>query len=597
MKTVELLAPARDLAVAIAAIDNGADAVYIGAPAFGARRAAANSVADIARLVEYAHRYYCRAFITLNTILYDNELPEAERLIRELARIGVDAFIVQDMGILRLDLPPVCLHASTQMHNYDLERIRFLDRLGFSRIVLARELTLDQIRTIRREVKAELEVFVHGALCVSLSGQCYLSQRLFRRSANRGECAQPCRQKWTVRDAGGRLLVDNRHILSLKDLNLSSRLADLVDTGVDSLKIEGRLKDAAYVANVTRYYSSLLEALPSVRRPSSGSVTAAFTPEPERSFNRGSSTYFIDGRQPGLANPDTPKSLGKPIGKVLQTRGTRLRVQALAPIANGDGLCWLQNGELHGIRINTADGEWLTCNEPVTIAPGTPLYRNYDSCFNRLLEREKSRRTITIRITATPENGHLRLDAEDEDGNHATLLSPETFALADNPAQRQRLEQQLARTGDTIFRCTEARVTGEPVLFIPSAAANALRRTLLDALTAERETRRPLLPPTIEDRTVPYPLPADWRLNIANRLAAGFYHDHGVTSPQPAYECTSSLPNAPHMRTRYCILHELGLCLRHHPGLRLPLTISDGKNTFRLAFDCKECFMTILDKP
>ena len=551
MKTVELLAPARDLAVAIAAIDNGADAVYIGAPAFGARRAAANSVADIARLVEYAHRYYCRVFITLNTILYDNELPEAERLIRELARIGVDAFIVQDMGILRLDLPPVCLHASTQMHNYDLERIRFLDRLGFSRIVLARELTLDQIRTIRREVKAELEVFVHGALCVSLSGQCYLSQRLFRRSANRGECAQ----------------------------------------------IEGRLKDAAYVANVTRYYSSLLEALPSVRRPSSGSVTAAFTPEPERSFNRGSSTYFIDGRQPGLANPDTPKSLGKPIGKVLQTRGARLRIQALAPIANGDGLCWLQNGELHGIRINTADGEWLTCNEPVTIAPGTPLYRNYDSCFNRLLEREKSRRTITIRITATPENGHLRLDAEDEDGNHATLLSPETFALADNPAQRQRLEQQLARTGDTIYRCTETHVTGEPVLFVPSAAANALRRALLDALTAERETRRPLLPPTIEDRTVPYPLPADWRLNIANRLAAGFYHDHGVASPQPAYECTSSLPNAPLMRTRYCILHELGLCLRHHPGLRLPHTISDGKNTFRLAFDCKECFMTILDKP
>ncbi len=287
MRRVELLSPARDLAVGVEAIRNGADAVYIGAPAFGARKAAANSLEDIRVLAEYAHRYDCRVFVTLNTVLYDHELASAERMIRDLYAIGVDALIVQDMGILRMDLPPICLHASTQMHNYDLERIKFIERMGFRRIVLARELSLEQIREIRREVKAELEVFIHGALCVSLSGQCYLSQYMFGRSANRGECAQPCRMRWSVEDAGGKRLVDERYILSLKDLNLTAYLKDLVDVGVDSFKIEGRLKDERYVANVTAHYSSLLDALPGVERVGAGRVAYAFEPEPERSFNRG----------------------------------------------------------------------------------------------------------------------------------------------------------------------------------------------------------------------------------------------------------------------------------------------------------------------
>ena len=315
-----MLSPAKDLAIGMAAIQNGADAVYIGAPAFGARKAAANSIADIAELVRYAHRFYCRAFVALNTILYDHELAEAEKMIRQLYGIGVDALIVQDPGILRLDLPPVCLHASTQMHNYDLDRIKFLDQVGFQRIVLARELSLEQIREIRKEVKAELEVFVHGALCVSLSGQCYLSQHMFGRSANRGECAQPCRMKWSVSDQSGKVILDNKYILSLKDLNSSSFIKDLIDAGIDSFKIEGRLKDENYVANVTHYYSSLIDKFPEVKRIGSGKSIASFKAAPERSFNRGYSTYFLKGRPSGLVNPDSPKSMGMYIGRVLQTK-------------------------------------------------------------------------------------------------------------------------------------------------------------------------------------------------------------------------------------------------------------------------------------
>ncbi|MDE5638420.1 MAG: U32 family peptidase, partial [Odoribacter sp.] len=306
----ELLAPARDLLIGKMAIDNGADAVYIGGPAFGARKSAANTVQDIAALVEYAHRYYCRVFVTLNTILFDTELAEAERMIKQLYRIGADALIIQDPGILKLDIPPISLHASTQMHNYDIDRIRFLDRLGFQRIVLARELSLEQIRTIRKEVKAELEVFIHGALCVSMSGQCYLSQYMFGRSANRGECAQPCRMKWSLKDRQGKILIKDRYLLSLRDLNLSTYIPDLIEAGVDSFKIEGRLKDGSYVANVTNHYHRLIEKAleqhPECGRVGAGVVTAGFEPDPERTFNRGFSSYFLTGRPKSLGNMDTP---------------------------------------------------------------------------------------------------------------------------------------------------------------------------------------------------------------------------------------------------------------------------------------------------
>ena len=408
MQKVELLSPARDLVVGKAAIDNGADAVYIGAPAFGARKAAANSLEDIGTLVGYAHRFYCRVFVTLNTILYDSELAEAEKMIRQLYAIGVDALIIQDPGILNMDLPPICLHASTQMHNYELERIKFLDQLGFQRIVLARELSLEQIREIRKEVKAELEVFIHGALCVSLSGQCYLSQYMFGRSANRGECAQPCRMKWTVEDNSGKKLIKDKYVLSLKDLNLSSYIDDLIEAGVDSFKIEGRLKDENYVANVTNYYSSLIGKHPGIVRSGSGHILSAFEADPERSFSRGSSDYFIRGRHRGLVNMDTPKSMGKKIGIVKETKGNTIILDAIGELANGDGLCYLEQGGLKGIKVNEAVGNRIVCNETVKLRPGTELFRNYDHRFNIRLDKVKSVRKIRIKIILSVKLAVLR---------------------------------------------------------------------------------------------------------------------------------------------------------------------------------------------
>lgn len=598
MNKIELLSPAKDCLIGMAAINNGADAVYIGAPAFGARKAAANSLEDIRQLVEYAHRYYCRVFVTLNTILYDPELAAAEKMIHDLYRIGVDALIVQDMGILRMDLPPICLHASTQMHNYDLERIKFIDRLGFRRIVLARELSLEQIREIRREVKAELEVFIHGALCVSLSGQCYLSQYMFGRSANRGECAQPCRMKWSVEDAAGKRLVDNRYILSLKDLNLSAHIKELVDIGVASFKIEGRLKDENYVANVTNHYSTLLDGIPGVRRVGSGKVVSAFSPEPERSFNRGYSSYFMTGRKPGLVNADTPKSMGKPVGQVVRVKGNRLLIKASDPVNNGDGLCYLQDGELKGIKVNTAEDDWLVCNEPPRVKPGLTLYRNYDHRFVSQLEKAKSVRKIPLQIEVGVKDGHLLLTGKDADGISVTVTSAETFEPASNPQQQERLRQQLMKCGDTEYGCESVLFRCREILFVPAAAANALRRELTAKLTDLRGRQRSLLLPGQEDPAAVYPFEGDWHLNIVNEKAAAFYRDHALDNICPGFETSRVTGGRDLMHTRYCILHELGRCRKQHKNadLQFPLWLCNDKHRFRLDFDCKECFMRVLEK-
>ncbi len=595
MKRVELLSPAKDLAIGMAAIQNGADAVYIGAPAFGARKAAANSIADIAELVRYAHRFYCRVFVALNTILYDHELAEAEKMIRQLYGIGVDALIVQDPGILRLDLPPVCLHASTQMHNYDLDRIKFLDQVGFQRIVLARELSLEQIREIRKEVKAELEVFVHGALCVSLSGQCYLSQHMFGRSANRGECAQPCRMKWSVSDQSGKVILDNKYILSLKDLNASSFIKDLIDAGVDSFKIEGRLKDENYVANVTHYYSSLIDKFPEVKRIGSGKSVVSFKAAPERSFNRGYSTYFLEGRPSGLVNPDSPKSMGMYIGRVLQTKGNRICVEGEETINNGDGLCYLDGGELKGIRVNHADGKWLVCNEVVKIKAGTELYRNYDRCFILQVEKMKSVRKIAIRMEVNVVGRHLEIGCTDEDGNRVVVRSEEAFDDANQVGQCERLVQQLKKCGESNYVCEGVEYVGEKVLFVPAVAANALRRRILEELERLREEKRERLLPGKEDKRAVYPVPADWRLNVVNRNARAFYAEHGVGEVEAGFEKSRISKGRDLMHSRYCILHELGRCRKFHRNadIQFPLFLFNAKHRFLLEFDCKECFMKI----
>ncbi len=594
MKRVELLSPAKDIAIGMAAINHGADAVYIGAPAFGARKAAGNSLEDLRKLIEYAHRFYCKVFVTLNTILYDDELPEAERLIREIYGIGADALIIQDPGILKLDIPPISLHASTQMHNYDLERIKFLDRLGFQRIVLARELSLEQLRIIRREVKAELEMFIHGALCVSLSGQCYLSQYMFGRSANRGECAQPCRMKWSVKDSSGKVLVRDKYVLSLKDLNLSAYMDELIDAGIDSFKIEGRLKDENYVSNVTAYYSSLIDRHPGVERVGTGRVISTFEADPERSFNRGYSDYFVEKRKRGLVNMDTPKSMGKPIGTVKQSQGNRLRLELLDTVNNGDGLCYIEKGELKGIRVNGTEGEWVICNEAIQVKAGTLVYRNYDHRFVMQTVKSKTVRKIRVSIEALACGGKLQLKATDEDGVTALYGGEETFEIATNPNQAERLKQQLAKCGDTDFECEHVDYKGE-VLFVPAGTANAARRNLLDRLTEQREKQREVVRMSELGGQVAVRTDVDWKFNVVNHLATEFYQQHGAQNVEPGFEKGSAPRGRDLMHTRYCLLYELGRCrkLCKNEDLQFPLFLYNDKHRFQLEFDCQACFMKV----
>lgn len=544
---IELLSPAKDINIAKAAIDNGADAVYIGAPAFGARHSAANSLEDIENLVDYAHKFYCRVYVTFNTILYNEELSAAEQMIQRLYKIGVDALIIQDFGILRMKLPPIDLHASTQMHNYDIEKIKFIDKLGFKRIVLARELSIEQICKIRKEVKAELEVFIHGALCVSLSGQCYMSQYMFARSANRGECAQPCRQKWTLKDSEDKIIIKNKHILSLKDFNMSEYIHRLIEIGVDSFKIEGRLKDIDYVSNVTRHYSSLIDQYPEIERISSGHTISSFSADAEKSFNRGFCSYFANGRQKDMANMDSPKSIGKYIGIVADIKSSKIHnlnakqfmidsqsIPDNEEIHNGDGLCYFENGELKGMRVNVVKNSIIELNESIKLKPGTQLYRNYDIQFVKNLETNKSIRKIAVLIFAYNNSGHLCLKAVDEDGNTVSYTSEENFDSAKNPNQIERLRQNILKSGDSEFDCTHLdygyinhenlndfieahKIRGivqesvykhfedcngdDTILFIPAAQVNSSRRELFRELSEMRRKNRPLLPLSKKTKT------------------------------------------------------------------------------------------------
>lgn len=595
MKQIELLSPAKNQDIGKAAINNGADAVYIGAPMFGARKSAANSLRDIACLVNYAHRFYCRVYVTVNTVLYDHELAEAEKLIRQLYRIGVDALIIQDLGILRMDIPPIALHASTQMHNYDIDRIVFLDRIGFRRIVLARELSLEQLRTIRRHTNAELEVFVHGALCVSLSGRCYLSQYMFGRSANRGECAQPCRMKWYVKDSDGKVLVNNKYILSLKDLNLSAYIGDLIDAGIDSFKIEGRMKDENYVSNVTAYYSSLIDGQPDIRRTGSGKCFYGFEPSPEKSFNRGFSAYFFNGREKGLVNADSPKSVGKLLGRAVQSHGNRLQIETKEKIDNGDGLCYFEKGELKGIRVNKVEGNWVVCNGIADIRKDTLLYRNYDHRFATQVENSESVRKIAFRMEVDVRENRLIIRCTDEDQNVAEIISEETFEPAVGSARQEWLRNQLVKCGNTDYVCNECIFLSENILFVPVSTANALRRRVLELLSEVREQNREILMPFRENRGVRYPCHPDWRLNIVNRKAETFYADHGVRGIESGFENSGNRTGRELMHTRYCILYEIGRCRKsqRNDDVRFPLYLCNDRHRFLLEFDCKDCFMKI----
>lgn len=603
-RTIELLSPARDLDCGRAAVDHGADAVYIGAPRFGARAAATNSLDDLHALADYAHQYRVRIYATVNTILKDNELEDVRRLIQSLYDIGIDALIVQDIGITRLGIPPIPLHASTQMDNRTVERVHFLSQAGFRQVVLARELGLQEIRRIHDACPdVSLEVFVHGALCVSYSGQCYVSQACYGRSANRGECAQFCRMAFDVQDADGRCIQRGKHPLSLKDMNRLDMLEPLLDAGASSLKIEGRLKDLAYVKNITSAYRLRLDEImrrrPEYVRPSSGTSTLAFTPQPDKSFSRGFTGYYLDGTRQPVDSPDTPKSLGEEMGTMKEYRSGAIVVSGIKPFHNGDGVCYLDDkGHLQGFRINRVEGNKLyPAGRLPAIRPRTTLYRNQDQEFDKLLSRPSAERRIGVQWQLQEVPFGFSLTLHDEDGNHVTKAFPHPHETARTP-QAQNIETQLSKLGGTPFQTTEPadiRLTGN--WFIPASVLSDWRRQLVEGLIRVRRItyRRELA--VWRPTRHPYPQTSLTYLgNVMNREAKAFYVEHGVQHIDPAYEL-QPVPDAPLMFCKHCIKYSLGLCQRHggtKSAFREPfyLVSTDGRR-FRLEFDCRNCQMLL----
>jgi putative protease len=598
---IELLAPARNLECGIAAVDHGADAVYIGAPKFGARSAAANSIDDIAALADYAHLYHVRIYVTLNTILKEEELEETERLIRELYRVGADAIIIQDMGIMELDLPPIPLHASTQTDNRTPEQVKFLAEAGLKRVVLARELSLPEIRRIHEATPVSLEVFVHGALCVSYSGQCYISQACFGRSANRGECAQCCRLPYTMLDAEGKIIAKDKHLLSLKDLNRSEELEDLLDAGVSSLKIEGRLKDVAYVKNVTAAYRQRLDALftrrPEYARASSGKCSYTFTPQLDKSFSRGFTPYFLKGRAADIHSFDTPKSLGEEMGRAKEIRADHLTVAGLKSFNNGDGVCFIDGqGRLQGFRVNRADGNKLYPQEMPRIEPRTVLYRNFDQEFERVLSRKSAERKISVSIRLAEHNDGFALTLTDEDDNSVTLTLPYKKEPAQTP-QTDRIKTQLGKLGNTPFEADRIDIAFTGHWFLPTSVLADLRRQAAERLIEVRKTAHRREPAVNKPTTHGYPQTTLTYLgNVANSKAEAFYRRHGVSRIDPAFE-QEKAPDAALMFCKHCLKYSMGWCAAYQNGrssYREPffLQAPDGKR-FRLAFDCRTCQMKV----
>lgn len=619
MRKLELLAPAKDLKCGIAAIDCGADAVYIGAARFGARQAVGNSIDDINELCEYAHKFGCKVYVTVNTIIYDNELEDTQKLLNELGRIGVDAILVQDMGITKLQLPQnVALHASTQTDNRSAEKVEWLARHNFDRVVLARELSLEEIRNIHRRVpQTELEVFVHGALCVSYSGVCYASEYCFGRSANRGACAQFCRMKFDLTDKDGNEIINQAHLLSLKDMCRIDSLELLADAGVTSFKIEGRLKDINYVRNVTAAYNKQLNEIISRRgseyeRASSGVCDIRFTPNLNKTFNRGFTDYFLNGRTSDLASFYTPKAMGEYVGKVKEIRGNSFNVAGTTSFANGDGLCFINsNNELEGFRINRAEGNRLfPLRMPRGLRKGIALYRNSDQLFEKELNGDNGQRKLGIRINIKASAEGLHIEAKTCDEKLHINLQKDISLEKAQKSQVDNIKRQISKFGNTIFTVEDVIV--EPTdfpWFIPNSILAEIRRQATDELMGrlsemsenQKDTKTKDQAQQLPDNgkvsfhsISSYQHP--YMYNIANRLAHSFYEQEGVSDITPAFEIRK--PSSPLvMQCRYCLRHELGQCKKSHKqsGLLkepLHLRLADGR-TFRLEFDCKKCQMNI----
>lgn len=620
MNYLELLAPAKNIECGIAAIDHGADAVYIGAERFGARAEAGNSVRDIAELCKYAHVFKAKVYVTVNTIIYDNELQDTEKLIWELYRAGVDAILVQDMGILKMQLPPITLHASTQTDNRTAEKVAWLAAHGFKRVVLARELSLDEIAEIHSKVpNVELEAFVHGALCVSYSGQCYASQYCFNRSANRGECAQFCRLKFNLEDTDGHTIIRDKHLLSLKDVCRISHIKQMAEAGVTSFKIEGRLKDIAYVKNVTAAYSQKLDEIvrhapETYRRASLGKCRYTFTPNLNKTFNRGFTDYFLTGRHDDITSFDTPKAMGEYVGKVKEIRGETFTVAGTAAFANGDGLCFInEKHELEGFRVNKAEGNRIhPLKMPATLKRGTSLYRNNDKAFEDLLSKKSATRKIGIWMTlsATDDGFELTASATEGTGTQgktATERPTVSIKIDKDEAlkpQRDNIIKQLSKLGNTPFECQGVKFQPETFnYFIPSSVLADMRRevvsllekTITDERTGDDERQDKAAATTVNPLSGEQ-VKTSYLLNVSNKLARSFYEDDGLTGVEDALELKRPA-NALLMQCRHCLRYSLGRCPKrggnisewHEPlYLRLP----DGRR-FKLRFDCNNCKMDI----
>lgn len=601
---LELLAPAKNLAYGIEAINHGADAVYIGGPAFGARSAAGNSLGDIEALARHAHRFGAQVFVAFNTLLHDHELEQARRLTHQIYEAGADALIVQDMGLLALDLPPIALHASTQTDNRTPEKVKFLQDVGFSQVVLARELSLEQIRAISAQTSVQLEFFIHGALCVSYSGQCNISHARTGRSANRGECAQLCRLPCSLQKPDGEVLVESSHLLSLKDMDQSANLEALIEAGIRSFKIEGRLKGLDYVKNVTAWYRQKLDAIldkrPDLVAASAGRCTYGFIPDPKKSFNRGSTDYFLHGRQPGIDSPRSPKYLGEPLGRVSRIGRDGFEIDGKpVTLNNGDGLGFFKpNDELVGMRLNKVEGKQLLLSEPVPgLKLGTEIYRNHDQAFSKLLEKPSSERRIRVDMRLSECDEGLRLVLCDEQGVEASVTLVCDKQIADNPERAlQQARDQLAKVGNTAFVAREIELAFTTPLFIPASALNGLRRDGIAALEAARlaSYRRPERRVPLRDATYPQHR-LSYLGNVLNQAAEDFFREHGVERIAPAFEANQEEGEVMLMITRHCIRYSQNLCPKEVPGLKPePLELKMGKDIFRLRFDCKRCEMQVM---
>lgn len=598
VRNIELLAPAKELQSAVDAVDCGADAVYIGAAQFGARHAATNSVEDIAKAVEYAHRFGVKVYATLNTLIFDDELQAAKAQAEALVAAGVDALIVQDMAYCRMGLD-VPLHASTQTACSTVEQVRFFEDVGFERAILERNLSLAEIENICDKTNIEIEAFVHGAICVCHSGRCYLSRSMSDRSGNRGECSQPCRLPYDLTDGKGTIYIKGKHLLSVTDLDLSQRIGQMLDAGVNSFKIEGRLKDRVYLRNVVSHYRRLIDEQiahrADCRRASVGVSHIEFEPNTAKSFTRGGGTYLFDGKRAGVASFDTPKALGERIGRVTKVVGGRFAVDSTLQLATGDGVCFITGGEAVGTNINAVEGQWITPNRIDGIKVGTELYRNFDRLFSAAVERSRIRRAIEVSVEVVFTDKSITATATDCTGVSASVTMEISTDEAKNAEKMEAVVvEQMSKSGQTIFDVV--RVDVSAVRFVPASVVATLRRELLAALEQQRvavyshsrgfEERVGALYPRAE---------LTEQDNVTNAVAREFYADHGVKSIADGLDIAPSTADHRVMVTDYCIRREIGQCLLCKPTISGELFLERGRKRYKLVFDCKKCQMSLID--